>query len=190
MKQPTLEQRKEYMDIVENSVSVVPIKGTKRSVRLRWMKPYTMERITKVWIERDLASSNVEKGSEVLKDMCKEPYFAFKEAALMILNNDIKIRLFYGIYWRWLAHRYDETQMEDIIDEGKKKLPLMAHYAILAYSLDMRTDWMTMTTKEAERYRAELLLEASRHSSRTSPNTAAQGGASSGGSGTSDTGVS
>lgn len=190
MKQPTLEQRKEYMDIVENSVSIVPIKGTKRKVRLRWMKPYTMERITNVWLERDLASSKVDSGSEVLKDLCKEPYFAFKEAALMILNNDIKIRLFYGIYWRWLAFRYNEAQMEGIIEEGKKKLPLMAHYAILAYSLDMREDLMTMTKKEAERFRAELLLDASRRSSKTSPATAARGGGSSDGKETSDTGAS
>ena len=98
MNQPTLEQRKEYTDIVENTVSIVPIKGTKKSVRIHWMKPYTMERITKVWIERELASARVDEGAEVLKDLVKEPYFAFKEAALMILNHDIKIRLFYGIY--------------------------------------------------------------------------------------------
>ena len=171
MNQPTLAQRKEYMDIVDDSVSVVPIKGTKRTVRLRWIKPYTMERITKVWIERELAAAKVEKGADVLKDLAKEPYFAFKEAALMILNHDIKIRLFYGIYWRWLAFKYDETQMVEIISEGKKQAPLSARYEIMAYSMDMRTDWVKMTKKEAEQYRAELLLEAKRLSSKTSQNT-------------------
>jgi hypothetical protein len=146
-----------------------------------------MERITQVWIERDLASAKVEKGSDVLKDLAKEPYFAFKEAALMILNHDIKIRLFYGLYWRWLAFRYTEGQMVDIISEGKKKLNLMAHFEIMAYSMDMRTDMMTMTKKEAEQYRAELLLEERRRSSRTSPNTGGQDGGSEGGSATSDT---
>ena len=190
MKQPTLEQRKEYMDIVENSVSVVPIKGTRRKVRIRWMKPYTIERITKVWIERDLASANINKGSDVLKDLAKEPYFAFKEAALMILNHDIKIRLFYGLYWRWLAFRYNETQMVGIIDEGKKKLPLMAHYGILVYSLDMRTDAMKMTKKEAEQYRAELLLGAKQLSAKTSQGTDSHAGGFSGGSETSATDAS
>ena len=170
MKQPNLEQRKEYMDIVSDSVSIVPIKGTRRKVRIRWIKPYTMERITKVWLERDLASAKIEKGSDVLKDLAKEPYFAFKEAALMILNHDIKIRLFYGLYWRWLAFRYNETQIADIIAEGKKKLPLVAHYAVMAYSMDTRTDWMAMTKREAEQYRAELLSETRRRSSKTSPN--------------------
>ena len=162
------------MDIVNDSVSIVPIPGTRKSVRLHWIKPYTMERLTGVWIERELATASVNDGADTLKDLCKEPYFAFKEAALMVLNNDIKIRLFYALYWRWLAFRYSEPQMAPIIAEGKKKVPLMAHYEIMAYSLDTRTDMMKMTKKEAEQYRAELLLEAKRLSSKTSPNTEGQ----------------
>ena len=187
MKQPTLEQRREYLDIVDDSVSVVPIKGTKRSFHLHWMKPYTMERITKVWIERDLASAKVENAPDSLKDLAKEPYFAFKEAALMVLNHDLKIRFFYWFYWRWLAFRYNETQILPVIAEGKKKLPVMAHYATMAFSLDMRTDVMKMTTKEAEQYRAELLSEMKPPSSKTSPSTGGRDGGSEGGSATSAT---
>ena len=181
MKQPTLEQRKEYMDIVNDSVSIVPIKGTKRKVRLRWMKPYTMERITKVWIERELASANIESGEDVLKDLAKEPYFAFKEAAAMYLNHDIKLRLIYPFLWRWWAFRYTESQMLPIIVEAKKKIPLEAHYMLMAWTQDIKTDMMKMTKKEAEQYQAELLLAAKRLSSRTSPPTASPGGGSEGG---------
>lgn len=141
-----------------------------------------MERITKVWIEREIASANIKKGAEVLKDLCKEPYFAFKEAALMILNNDIKIRLFYGLYWRWLSFRYNENQMLGIIETGKKKAPLVAHYCIMVYSMDMRADMMKMTKKEAEQYQAELLLAMKQRSSRTSPPTGVPAGGSSAGS--------
>lgn len=190
MKQPTLKERQEYMDIVENSATVVPIKGTKKSFKIRWMHPYTIERITRVWIERDLASVEVKNGSDVAKDLCQEPYFAFKEAALMILNNDIKIRLFYWFYWRWLAFRYTEGQMVDVIAAGKKKLPLTAHYEVLAYSLDTRQDLIRMTAKEAEQYRAERDLAAKRLLSKTSPDTESQGGGSFVGSGISVTGVS
>ena len=190
MKQPSLQARKDYTDIVEDSVSIVPIRGTRKSVKLHWIKPYTMERLTKVWIERDLAGAELKDGASVLKDMAKEPYFAFKEAALMILNHDIKIRLFYGLLWRYLAFRYDETQMSPIIAEGKKKLPLMAHYEIMVYSMDMRMDMMKMTKKEAEQYRAELLLEAKRLSSKTSRNMEGQGGGLGAGNGTSPIGAS
>lgn len=190
IQQPSLKQRKEYADIVNDSVTIVRIKGTRRSVRLRWIKPYTMERITAVWIERDLASMRLEKGADVLEDLAKEPYFAFKEAALMILNNDIRIRLFYWLYWRWLAFRYDETQIVDIVKEGKKKLPLTAHYDVMAYSMDMRTDAMMMTKKEAVQYQQELLSAAKHLSSKTSPLTESPDGGFSDGKGTSDTDAS
>lgn len=157
MKNPSLASRKEYQDIVNDAVTLVPIQGTRKKVRVRWIKPYTMERLTNVWIERDLASIKITEGNDVAKDLAREPYFAFKEAALMILNNDLKIRLWYWFYWRWLAFRYSETQIQDVIVVGKKKLPLMAHYKIMAYSLDMREDMVKMTKKEAEQYRAELL---------------------------------
>jgi len=187
MNQPDIQARKEYVDIVENSVSVVPIAGTRRSVRLRWMHPYTMERITKVWIERDLAAKEVENGAAVLKDLCEEPYFTFKEAALMILNHDLKIRFFYPIYWRWLSMRYTEPQMLPIIEEGKKKLPLEAHYMSMVFSKDMNAAMRKMTKAEAVQYQAELLSAVKQHSSRTSPLTGFLGGASSVGSATSAT---
>lgn len=190
MKQPNIESRKEYQDIVSDSVSIVRIKGTKKSYRLRWVKPYTMERLTKVWLERDLAAAKIDKGSDVLKDLAQEPYFAFKEAALLILNHDIKIRLFYGLFWRHLARRYSEEQIVDLIEEGKKKLPLFSHYRTMVYSMDMRTDMMKMTKKEAEQYRAELLLAAKRLSSKTSPNMAVPDGGSSDGSAPSAIGAS
>lgn len=178
------------MDIVNDSVSLVPIPGTRKKVKIRWIKPYTMERLTDVWLERELASASIASGPEVAKDLAKEPYFAFKEAALIILNNDLKIRFLYPFYWRWLAHKYDETQVVGIIAEGKKKLPLWAHYETMLYSTDMRTDLMKMTTKEAEQYRQELLSAAKRHLSKSSHPTAGPDGGSGDGSATSGTGAS
>ena len=190
MKQPSLLSRKDYLDIVEDAVSIVRIPRTRKSVKLHWIKPYTMERLTKVWIERDLASAEVRTGAETLKDLAKEPYFAFKEAALVILNHDIKIRLFYGFLWRWLAHKYDETQIAPIIAESKKKLPLRSRYEVMAYSMDMRTDMMKMTKMEAEQYQAERLSVANQLSSKTSPLMGVLGGVLAGGNVTSDTGAS
>ena len=154
----------------------VQIPGTRRKITLRELHPGTIEKITKIWIERDLASANIESGANVLKDLAKEPYFAFKEAAAYYLNHDIKLRLFWPLLWRWWAFRYTESQMVPIIAEGKKKLPLEAHFEIIAYSMDTRTDWMEMTKKEVERYQAEQLLAIRRLSSKTSPHTESQGG--------------
>ena len=187
MKQPDLEAKKKYLDIVNDAPTIVLI--GKRKFKIRWLKPYTLERLTKVWIERDLASANIDDAKNTTKDMLKEPYFAFKEAALMLLNHDIKIRLFYPILWRWLAHKYSETQIVRIVFEGKKKLPVMAHFETMAYSMDMRTDVMKMTKMEAEQYQAELQSVARQLSSKTSPLMAALVGASLSGNGTSDIGA-
>ena len=69
--------------------------------------------------------------------------------------------------------------MSPIILEGKKKLPLMAHWTNMAYSVDMRTDWVKMTKEEAEQYRAELLSVAKQLSSRNSLAMEGQGVSSS-----------
>lgn len=175
MKQPTLEQRAAYAATESFQPTKVQIPGTRRRITLRELHPGTIEKITQIWIERDMAAARIESGAEVLKDLAKEPYFAFKEAAAYYLNHDLKLRLFWRILWRWWAFRYTESQMEPIIAEGKKKLPLSSHYRIMAYSTDTRTDWMEMTKKEAEQYQAEQLLEIRRRSSRTSPPTESQG---------------
>lgn len=169
-----IERKKEYLDIVEDTPVKVTIPGTKRTISLRGVKPYTLEALTRVWIERDLASVEVKSGADVLKDMAKEPYFAVKEACLFVLNSYWKIRIWYPIMWRIWAYLfgYTDRQMAPIIAEGKKKLPLEAHWSIMAFSLDMRTDLKMMTKKEAEQYRAELLSAEKLLSSKTSQNTA------------------
>lgn len=65
--------------------------------------------------------------------------------------------------------------MMPIIQEGKKKLQLTAHWTNMAFSVDMRMDWKKMTEKEAEQYRAELLSVANQLSSKSSQNTEESG---------------
>jgi len=175
---------------MNNLPTSVTIPGRKRPVKVYWLKPYTLERLTRVWLERDLASASVRDGEGIAKDLLKEPYFAFKEAALILLNHDIKIRLFYPLFWRYLAHRYSEEQIAPIVVEGKKKLPLAAHYEIMAFSLDMRTDMIKMTKMEAEQYQAERLSALKALSSKTSPLMGLLGGVLGVGKGTSGTGAS
>lgn len=190
MKQPSVKSRAEYDAITNNRPSLVRISGRRRPARIYWLKPYTLERLTEVWLERDAASENVRNAEDVAKDMLKEPYFAFKEAALAMLNDYWKIRLFYPLYWRFLAWRYSEEQIAPVVVESKKKLPLMAHYEIMAYSKDMRTDMVKMTKMEAEQYQAELLSAQKQLSSKTSPLMGALGGALGVGSAITDTDAS
>ena len=81
--------------------------------------------------------------------------------------------MLYPIMWRLWGKLwgFTEEQVEPIIVEGKKKLPLTAHWRNMASSVDMRMDWMKMTKKEAEQYRAELLSAAKALSLKSSQNT-------------------
>lgn len=180
MKQADINARQGLDEVVDDSPAIVKIPGTKKSVSLRGVKPYTLERITKLWLERD-SMSIPEDSASTLKSMCSEPYFAVKEALYFVLNDYWKIRLFHRImsWWWGKVKGYTDEQMLPIILEGKKKLPLTAHWMIMAYSSDMRTDMMKMTKTEAEQFRAELLSAASRLSSKNSPATGEQGGSSS-----------
>ena len=179
--------QEEYDSIVNDLPTIVRIPRTDRKVRIKWIKPYTLERLTRLWLERG-RMQKAEDSSETLKSMCEEPYFAIKEAVIFTLNDAFKLKFLYPVKWRIWAylHEYTEDQMQPIIAEGKKKLPLTAHWLNMASSVDMRTDWMRMTKKEAEQYRAELLSEANLPSSRIFRNMAVGGG----GSGLTDTDAS
>lgn len=180
MKQADINARQGLNEIADDVATEVQIPGTKKIVSLRGVKPYTLERITQLWIERD-SMAIPEDSASTLKSLCAEPYFAVKEALYFVLNGYWKIRLFHRImsWWWGKIKGYTDEQMLPIILEGKKKLPLTAHWMIMAYSADMRTDMMKMTKKEAEQYRAELLSVAKQLSSRNSPATGEQDGFSS-----------
>lgn len=154
----------------------VAIQGTNKTVGIRGIKPYTLECLTRLWIERE--ESAPDNAEDTLKSLCSEPYFAVKQACLFVLNGYWRIKILYPFMWRlWGKLRgYTEEQMLPIIMEGKKKLPLTAHWKVMAFSVDMRTDWMKMTSKEAEQYRAELLSAVSQPSSKSSQNTDGQNG--------------
>ena len=180
MKQVDTTARIESGEVAFNLPTKVTIPGTKKIVSLRGVKPYTIEKLTQLWLERD-AVSHTDSSEGTLKSLCIEPYFAVKEALLFVLNDYWKIRLFHPIlsWWWGKIKGYTEEQMTPIILEGKKKLPLIAHWTNMVYSVDMRNDWVKMTETEAEQYRAELLSAAKLLSSKNSLATETPGDSSS-----------
>ena len=162
-------------EIANNTPTKVRIPNTNKVVKLRCVKPFTQEKITKLWLKRDLMAVP-EDSASTLKSLCSEPYFAVKEALYFVLNDAIKIFFFHRIlsWWWGVIKGYTDEQMLPIILEGKKKVPLSAHWMIMAYSADMRTDIVKMTKKEAEQFRAELLSAAKQLSSKNSLATGTQ----------------
>ena len=165
-------ERRALNEIMFDLPDVVYIPGTRRKVEVSGLHPYTLERLTQLWVERD-ARRYPEDSAETLKSMCIEPYFAIKEACLFVLNGFWKIKLLYPLMWRIWAYirEYTEEQVQPIIEAAKKKVPLTSHWMNMAYSVDMRVDWKKMTEKEAEQYRQELISAAKQLSSNDSQST-------------------
>ena len=180
MKQADIKARQRLSEVADDAPTIVEIPDTKKKVSLRGVKPYTLERITQLWLQRDTMAIS-DNSASTLKSMCSEPYFAVKEALYFVLNDWWKINLFHRFmtFWWGKVKGYTDEQMLPIILEGKKKLPLTAHWMIMAYSSDMRTDMVKMTKTEAEQFRAELLSAAKQLSSKSSHATEGQGESSS-----------
>lgn len=134
---------------------------------MRYIRPYTLECLTKVWSDFEMTAPT-EDAPSTLKEAASHPYLPYRQAALYSLNSYWKIRLFAGIRtWIW-AQRYSVEQMNEVIRMGKKKLLTMlyAYYESMALTMDTRADWMKMTAKEQDLFRAELISEVERLSSK------------------------
>ena len=121
MRQVSKSARRDYDAIVNDIPTEVTIPGTRRTVRIYGIKPYTIECLTRLWLRRDMKVAG--SSADELRSLCEEPYFSVKEASLFVLNGYYRIKLLYPILWRiWGRLRgYTDEQMSPIIQEGKKK---------------------------------------------------------------------
>jgi len=140
--QPTQADEQLLNDAMENSVDIVGIKGTKKKYKIGWLKKGTMRKISAV----------------ALKDK-DDDTLSCKTAVLMILNNYWKIKLFYGIMWRWWFYvkEYTDDQLSDILVMSKKKVPFTPFLINTILVTEMRDTIMRMTKEEAERFHQGLV---------------------------------
>lgn len=176
MKSPNKLAQAELSDIVSNTSEVIKISGTNHTVRIAPVKNGTLEKVTTLWSKRDMAEPPKD-ANDTLSILRKDIYFSHKEAAYFVLNSYWKIKLFHWIVWRWFAFvwQLDENQLSDILIAAKKKIPFLSFFKNIVLTMDMRTDILRMTTKEAEQYRREVILaqeQLSAQSSRSSPEPA------------------
>ena len=146
MEQPNIKDQQELISIDNNEVTEVLIPGTKDKVKVGWMKPYTLERSSKLILKKE---RELEK---------YEPKLLSKLASLYILNG-VKIFFLHPLYWRYLyyikGYRYD--QLIPIIETAKKKVPVEAYIKAIILASGMKTTLMGMTQEEAKSIQAGLL---------------------------------
>lgn len=155
MEQPNLLARLALDDIMGDRAEVVKIPRSRKKVRLTFVKPYTLERVTSLLLEKEGLEENAkgENADALMRSAAKEPYFNTKLAALYVLNGLWKIRLFWPFLWRWWAYvrQWDEEQIGAVLQAAQKKTLNLSTRLWMNTRLAaaMRTDVMTMTKGEA-----------------------------------------
>ena len=153
--QITRQDEELLLSIDLNKKDEITIPGTNKKVKIGWIKPYTMERISMLHLSSGIENESGIEEKERIKKLSK---YASKLTALYLLNG-LKIVFFYPFYWRWLYYikGYNYSQLESIIEEGKKKIPSVGLLAITAYAKESKITNMTLTEEELRRPRQELL---------------------------------
>lgn len=157
IEQPSLDAQKTYASIRDNDATVVGVLGTRKKYRIRWVKNGQIEKLSRLLIRKgdtDDKDGDVNALDAVLSDT----KLACKAAAIYILDGYWKIKFRYWFLWRWFYYvrQYDNVQLQAILDEGKKKLPLTQFLMTTMSLTGARATLMTMRTEEAERTLQEL----------------------------------
>lgn len=125
MTQPNLPARILLAQIESNKSEYVNIPGSKKRFKIGFLHDYTVQKITELLLEREEIEKAAKDGGsdEVMRSAVKHPYFSIKMAALAVLNDPLKIALFYPFKWRWWAfvRKFNEAQMASVTMAIQKK---------------------------------------------------------------------
>lgn len=137
IEQPTTEQERELSGVISNTPALVKLRNKK--VKLSGLHPGTLRRISEIILNE--------------KDDLK---VTTKTAAAMLLNGYWSIKLFYWIKWRWMYYvaQYDESELTEVVTEGKKKVDAESYYLNTILLTGMKDTIMQMTRKEVEQFQA------------------------------------
>lgn len=140
MNQPELSARILLSQLESSKTEYVAIPGSKRKVKIAFLHDYTVQKITELLLEREEMEKTAKDGTsdDVMRSAVKHPYFSIKMAVLAVLNDPLKIALFYPIMWRWWAfvRRYNEAQIASVTVAIQKKnngvlRDVLSHYHVL-----------------------------------------------------------
>lgn len=158
IEQPSVESQRTYASIRDNDATIVSILGTKKKYKIRWLKNAQIDKLSRLLIRK--ADTDDKDGSQdnALDAVIDDSKLACKAAAIYILDGFWKLKFRYWYLWRWFYYirQYDNVQLQALLDEGKKKVPL-GPFLMTTMSLTVaRATLMNMRTEEAERILPEL----------------------------------
>ena len=164
IEQPSVEMQRTYASIRDNDATIVPVLGTKKEYKIRWLKKGQIEKLSRLLIRKGEADDKDGQKDSALDAIADDAKLTCKAAAVYILDGYWKLKFRYWYLWRWFYYvrQYDDVQLQGILDEGKKKAPL-GQFLMATMSLTgARATLMNMRTEEAERTLQELASEQRR----------------------------
>ena len=153
VEQPSVDSQRTYASIRDNDATVVPILGTKKKYRIRWLKNGQIDRLSRLLIRKGETDNEDGTKDSPLDAVLEDSKLACKAAAIYILDGYWKLKFRYWYLWRWFYYirQYDNEQLQGILDEGKKKVPLVQFLMTTTSLTGARATLMNMRTEEAER---------------------------------------
>lgn len=156
VRQPSVEAQREYKSLTDNDATVVHIR--KRAYKLRWLKKGQIAKLGRVLIDKKNTDNEDGAKASDFEQVVMDGKKACKAAAIYLLDGYWKLRVWYWLVWRWFYYvkQYDDMELHEVLEEGKKKVPVQ-QFLITTMSLTGAGDMlMTMRTEEAERILREL----------------------------------
>ena len=161
IEQPSVEAQRNYASIRDNDATIVEILGTKKKYKIRWLKNGQVDRLSRLLIRKGDTDNEDGTKDNALDAIIEDSKLACKAAAIIILDGYWKLKFRYWYLWRWFYYirQYDNIQLQGLLEEGKKKIPLVQFLATTMLLTGAKATLMNMRTEEAEHTLQELASE-------------------------------
>lgn len=153
VRQPSVESQRTYTSIRDNDATIVSILGTKKKYKLRWLKKGQIEKLSRLIIRKGDTDDKDGEHDSALDAIQDDAKLSCKAAAIYILDGYWKLKFRYWYLWRWFYYirQYDDIQLQELLEEGKKKVPLLQFLTTTILLTGAKATLMNMRTEEAER---------------------------------------
>lgn len=183
--QPSVEEQRLLDSIMNDSVDYVEVRGKKWPVK--WLKNGQLRKISSILLEKNPLEGTKPKQEyyegdsegyvdamreyerKMLENIEVEEKVLCKCAAVIRLRGFVKLKMLYGLLWRWYYYvkEYGSEELLPYITESKKKVPAETYYASIILLTGMKDTMMAMTREEVDRFQAAQLMEQLGRSEKT-----------------------
>ena len=162
LEQPSIESQSLYSSLINNDADEVGILRTKKKYKIRWLKNGQLEKLSRLLLHKKSIDDQTTTGSDVMDAILEDNKLACKAAAIYILDGYWKIKFRYWYIWRWFYYvrQYDNIQLHQILEVGKKKVPLNQFFLTITSLTGAKDTLMRMRAKEVEATLQELSMVA------------------------------